>query len=112
MKWFKREKVMPLDKMLAEGLRPALGTDSLASNNSLSMLDELRTAKEYFPAIPREKFIEMATVNGAKALSLNCGAVEPGMDADLIAFRGGGGDAVDTVFKADRADIVLLSGRL
>jgi cytosine/adenosine deaminase-related metal-dependent hydrolase len=113
MKWFGRDKVMPLGKMLADGLAPALGTDSLASNDSLSMLDELRAAAEYFPNVAREKFIEMATINGAKALSLNCGSIEPGMDADLIAFRAGQrDDPLDTVFKAEKADIVLLSGRL
>lgn len=113
MKWFGRQKVMPLDKILDEGLTPALGTDSLASNGSLSMLDELRRAAEYFPKLPRERFIEMATVNGAKALSLNCGSIEPGMDADLIAFRKkGAADPLDTLFKAQKADIVLLSGRL
>ena len=113
MKWFGRDKVMPLDKILEEGLAPALGTDSLASNDSLSMLDELRAAVEYFPTIARERFIEMATINGAKALSLNCGSIEPGKDADLIAFRAdGASDPLDTIFKAKKADIVLLSGRL
>jgi hypothetical protein len=35
------------------------------------------------------------------------------MDADLIAFRAGQrDDPLDTVFKAEKADIVLLSGRL
>ncbi len=108
--WFGREQVLPLEELLEAGLNPAIGTDSLASNSSLSMLDELRTAAGYFPKIPREVFIRMATVNGARALGINCGAIEKGKAADLIAFRmADARDPFDALFAAEKADFVLIS---
>jgi aminodeoxyfutalosine deaminase len=72
----------------------ALGTDSLASNNSLSILKELLIISENFPAIPLEILIKWATMNGAKALNLDdfFGSFEkgksPGVNLiDNINFR-------------------------
>ncbi|MFQ5431215.1 MAG: amidohydrolase family protein [Nitrospinota bacterium] len=111
-KWFEREKVMPLESLMDAGLRPAIGTDSLASNDSLSMLDELRCATEYFPDIRREALIEAATINGARHLSLNCGSIEKGRLADIIGFRWDGSqNPVDTIFAAEKAEFVMINGR-
>ncbi len=52
------------------GLRVALGTDSLASNASLSVLSEMILLQEVFPAIPFPILIQWATSNGAWALGL------------------------------------------
>ncbi|MDH5542906.1 MAG: amidohydrolase family protein [Nitrospinota bacterium] len=111
--WFGRGNVMPLKKLLDYGLKPALGTDSLASNSSLSMLNELRMGAAYFPSLPRERLIEMATVNGARALDLNSGSIEKGRDADLIAFKMKDGlkEPLDAVFKAKKADFVMLGAK-
>ncbi len=110
-RWFERDAVMPLDKFIKAGLKPALGTDSLASNSSLSMLDELREALKYFPKIPRETFLEMATINGARALGMNSGSIEKGKKANLIAFRlnKSSNDPLDSVFHAQKADFVIAS---
>lgn len=103
-RWFGRKNVMPLKSLIRAGARVALGTDSLASNYSLSMLDELRCCAEFFPNIDRAKFIEMATINGAEHLSLNCGSIEKGRWADIIAFKWDGiSDPLDCVFKAEKA---------
>lgn len=48
-----------------------LGTDSLSSNHSLSILDELKTIHQKFPAIPLSEVLQWATLNGARALQLN-----------------------------------------
>ncbi|WP_353182276.1 amidohydrolase family protein [Parapedobacter lycopersici] len=48
--------------------RIALGTDSLASNDQLCMLSELRTLHEHFPELPFTETIKWATINGASAL--------------------------------------------
>ena len=108
--WFGRGNVMPLQKLFSFGLRPALGTDSLGSNTSLSMLDELRKGAAFFPSLPKEKLIEMATVNGARALRLNSGSIEEGRDADLIAFKKDDSlkEPLDAVFKAKKADFVMV----
>ncbi|GMT42962.1 MAG: metal-dependent hydrolase [bacterium] len=112
-RWFGRKNVMPLEALMRAGLRPAIGTDSLASNSALSMLDELRCAAEYFPRISRARLIEMATVNGADHLRLNCGAIQTGKWADLIAFRRDEGtDPVDCVFNARKTDFLMIAGKV
>ena len=45
-----------------------LGTDSLASNHQLSILEEIKTLQKYFPTIPLHAMLGWATINGAKAL--------------------------------------------
>ena len=45
-----------------------LGTDSLASNHQLSILEEIKTLQKYFPTIPLQAMLGWATINGAKAL--------------------------------------------
>ena len=66
----------------------AIGTDSLASNDSLNMLDEMRLLKETLN-IPADTILKMATINGAKALGLDdkIGTLEAGKCADIIALR-------------------------
>jgi cytosine/adenosine deaminase-related metal-dependent hydrolase len=48
-----------------------LGTDSLASNWSLNILDEIKTIRQYFPAIPFKEILQWATINGAIALQMD-----------------------------------------
>jgi cytosine/adenosine deaminase-related metal-dependent hydrolase len=109
--WFGRQKVMPLDAMFEAGMRPAIGTDSLASNHSLSMLEELRLAVGYFPSIKRGMLMEAATLNGARALGLNCGSIEKGRRADIISFNGEDfGGRLDSVFGAKRPEFVMING--
>lgn len=49
----------------------AVGTDSLASNHGLSILDELKTIQNQFPEIPTPDLLRWATQYGAKALGIN-----------------------------------------
>jgi cytosine/adenosine deaminase-related metal-dependent hydrolase len=110
-RWFKRERVMPLDTLFNLGIRPALGTDSLASNFSLSMLDELRAAAEYFPLVDRARLVEAATLNGGRALGLECGSIAKGKRADIIAFAWNGkDDPLDCIFRATGPDFVMIGG--
>jgi len=78
-----------LPAMLDYGLSPALGTDSLASVNSLNLWDEMRFMAKTFPKIPAIGILTMATINGAAALGLenSTGQLEPGYEADLIAVQ-------------------------
>ncbi|HBS87487.1 MAG: hypothetical protein A2W91_00525 [Bacteroidetes bacterium GWF2_38_335] len=57
-----------------------IGTDSLASNHTLSILEEMKTLQKYFPEIPLEEIITWATLNGARALKSEhrLGSFEPG----------------------------------
>ncbi len=57
-----------------------LGTDSLASNDKLCILSEMKSLKEHFPAIPLTETLRWATLNGAKFLGIDrkFGSIEPG----------------------------------
>ncbi len=80
-------KKHPLAKMLKAGVRVALGTDSLASNWSLSILDEARFVRKRYPKISGEDILRMATISGAEALGMgNIGRLAPGMGADMAAL--------------------------
>jgi aminodeoxyfutalosine deaminase len=51
--------------------RMVLGTDSLASNKNLSILEEMKLIKEKFPGVPTSQMLGWATSNGASALSFS-----------------------------------------
>ncbi len=48
-----------------------LGTDSLASNHQLNILEEIKTLHKNFPEIKLETMLQWATINGAKALQMD-----------------------------------------
>jgi cytosine/adenosine deaminase-related metal-dependent hydrolase len=78
----------PLEVFLDEGVSVALGTDSLASAPTLDMREVLRLAARRHPRVPRETLLEMATLEGARALGIeDAGRVEPGFRADLQALE-------------------------
>ncbi|MBK8973733.1 MAG: TRZ/ATZ family hydrolase [Hahellaceae bacterium] len=83
----------PIHKLQQAGVNVALGTDGAASNNDLDLWDEMRTAALLAKAVagdaqatPAFYALEMATLNGAKALGLEdqTGSLEPGKFADCI----------------------------
>lgn len=65
------QAVPPVDMLLRNNCRLVIGTDSLASNRNLSILDELKTIRKHFPHIPLAQLLEWATYNGARALQLD-----------------------------------------
>lgn len=56
--------------MSRDDLQICIGTDSLASNSSLSMIEEIKTINNYFPEIPLAEIFNWACLNGAKALGV------------------------------------------
>ena len=83
----------PVPRMLAAGLRLGLGTDGAASNNDLSLWEEMDTAAKLHKLISGDpktlsawQALEMATIGGARALHLDrkIGSLEVGKLADLI----------------------------
>jgi cytosine/adenosine deaminase-related metal-dependent hydrolase len=70
------------------GFNLSLGTDSLASNESLSLFAEMRAFQRSEPDSSPEKIFEMVTVNPASALRQQntLGRIRPGFRADLIAI--------------------------
>ena len=75
-----------LAKLLELRMNICLGTDSLASTHSLSMFDEMRILADREQWLHPADIVAMATLNGARALNLNAGKIEPGALADLIAI--------------------------
>ena len=78
----------PVAQLIEKGINVAIGTDSLASNWSLSLLDELRFLARTQPYIRPETLLDMVTYNGAKVLGLaQVGRLEKGWQADIIAVQ-------------------------
>ena len=72
--------------MRARGLNICIGTDSLASNWSLSILEELKCFKD----VPLDELLSWATLGGAKALGLDhaLGVVEAGRRCGIVNISG------------------------
>jgi cytosine/adenosine deaminase-related metal-dependent hydrolase len=84
-------KLPPLHDILKAGLRPGLGTDSLASNASLDPLAEARALAARFPAVPASTLLAMATGWGADALGFGnvLGYLRAGTFPGVLAFEHG-----------------------
>ncbi|QLC49386.1 amidohydrolase family protein [Methanolobus zinderi] len=83
--------IAPVAKLLAVGANVSLGTDGCASNNNLDMFEEMKTAALLQKVsimdptvLPARQVLEMATVNGAKALGIKSGMIKEEYNADLI----------------------------
>ena len=74
------------DRLRSFGFNICLGTDSLASNESLSLFAEMRAFQKEFPSVSAEEIFQMVTVNPARALRYEnaLGQIRPGFGADLI----------------------------
>jgi 5-methylthioadenosine/S-adenosylhomocysteine deaminase len=87
--------IAPVDELLAAGIPVGLGSDSMASNNRMDILDEARLALLAQRARlgshetpDAAEVLEMATIGGAAAIGLDdaIGTLEPEKQADLAAF--------------------------
>lgn len=88
--------IAPVADFLIKGVNVGIGTDGAASNNRLDMFAEMRLAallakgvSGNASALPAMQALEMATLNGAKALCMEekIGSIEQGKMADLTAVR-------------------------
>ena len=73
-----------------------LGTDSLASNHQLSILEEMKTLQQNFPHIETKTLLQWATINGAKALQ---------MDKELGSFEKGKTPGIVLIEQATEKDL-------
>jgi aminodeoxyfutalosine deaminase len=75
------------EKLRSLGFNVCLGTDSLASNDNLSLFAEMRQFHKNFPAVSPEKILSMVTTNSAEVLRQEdvLGKIRPGFYADSIA---------------------------
>ena len=90
-----RHQPFPLKELSEVGVNICLGTDSLVSvyrkpkqKVALNMFDEMRALAKGHPSLAPATILEMATVNGARALGMagQIGELSPGAFADLIAI--------------------------
>ena len=83
--------VPPIDLLLRHNARMVMGTDSLASNDELSMMSEINTIQQHFPEIPLEEILTWATWNGAAALGLQqqYGSFDKGKTPGLVLINKG-----------------------
>ena len=84
----------PIDMLLENNSNIAIGTDSLASNHQLNILEELKTIARNFPGISTEILLKWATLNGAKAIQMdrNLGSFETGKQPGIVLIENISGD--------------------
>jgi cytosine/adenosine deaminase-related metal-dependent hydrolase len=110
----------PLKALRGHGVNVCLGTDSLASNNTLDMRSEMREAQTMHGLSDRE-VLEMVLLNGARALGQTgkLGQISRGSVADLAAFphavNAVGGPDLDpyrrVVQSREEPNLLLVNGR-
>lgn len=103
----------PIVRLIESGINVAIGTDSLASNWSLSLLDELKFLARTQPCIRPETLFDMVTCNGAAALGLKqVGRLEKGWQADVIAVQipNDGRPAIEQIFDSTSENLLTVVG--
>jgi cytosine/adenosine deaminase-related metal-dependent hydrolase len=77
----------PVSRFYAAGVRVAIGTDSLASVETLNMFDELAELRRIAPDVAAGSLLESATRIGAEALGFGAshGTIAAGKVAALVA---------------------------
>jgi aminodeoxyfutalosine deaminase len=78
-----------LDLFIRHDLPIVIGTDSLASNHQLSVLEELKTLQRKFPHLSTTTLLQWATLNGAKALQMDSvlGSFSPGKQPGVLLIE-------------------------
>ena len=87
--------IAPVKQMLDAGVNVCLGTDGAGSNNTLNMFSEMNFAcllpkgvNKQGDVVSAKTVLQMATVNGAKALSLDkLGDLQAGWKADIAILN-------------------------
>jgi cytosine/adenosine deaminase-related metal-dependent hydrolase len=81
--------IPPLNLLIEEGCDIVIGTDSLASNNKLNILEELKTLQFNFPDVSIEDLVYWATLSGAIALGEEdrFGKIETGKKPGLLFLQ-------------------------
>jgi 5-methylthioadenosine/S-adenosylhomocysteine deaminase len=123
--------VAPVPEMRAQGVAVGLGTDGPAgSNNDLDLMEEMDLAAKLAKitkmsptALNAKAVVEMATIDGAKALHMEkeIGSLEPGKKADVILISLDEPNAVPMydiyaqlayALKASDVETVIIGGRV
>lgn len=89
-------KLPDLSLFESQNDRIVVGTDSLASNTQLNILEELKTIQQHFPDISTSRLLRWATFNGAGALRIQSryGSFEKGKQPGIVVIHGGRGESL------------------
>jgi aminodeoxyfutalosine deaminase len=98
---FIENRLPPVMLLRDEHLNICIGTDSLASNNQLSVLQEMITLQQHFPHIKLEELIQWGCLNGAKALKI---------DDRFGSFEKGKTPGINLITGADLQNLQLTPG--
>lgn len=100
-------------RMRNVGVNVCLGTDSLASNDDLSLFAEMREFQAQFPDVAPADILKMVTVNAARALGAggSLGAIGVGGYADLIAVPYLGADIFSEILAFTEQPWRMISGQ-
>ncbi len=115
-KWFGRPSYLDAKSFLNGSIAVGLGTDSLASNDSLNFFRELKITEELQPNLSRQEILEVSTRRGAEALGLKTGILAKGMPADIIAMKIQ--SEFDSVYdipfeqNRDKVDFSMIDGKI
>ncbi len=79
-----------IDMLMKQNCNIVLGTDSLASNDQLSILEEMKTLQKNFPLVNLETMLQWATSNGSVALQMNrqLGSFEKNKKPGIVLIEG------------------------
>jgi cytosine/adenosine deaminase-related metal-dependent hydrolase len=101
------------DRLRELGLNICLGTDSLASNQDLSLFAEMRQFSKTFSGVSPAEILRMVTVNPARALRQEneLGKICRGSKADFIAVPFSGGDVFEEIVAFEGEPWMMLHGR-
>jgi cytosine/adenosine deaminase-related metal-dependent hydrolase len=110
----------PVEMWRRHGLNICLGTDSLASNESLDLRAEMREMARAWPGIAPREILEMVTVNPGRVLSQTgrgqkpapTGVVKVGAKADLIAVPATGEPYASVVTGDGAVNFVMVEGHV
>ncbi len=113
--YFKHSQ-FPFKRLHSLGFNICLGTDSLASNENLSLFAEMRAFQRREPGISPDEILKMVTVNPAIALHQEntLGRIRPGFCADLIAVPcSQGADLFGEIMEFDGSiDWMMVNGKM
>lgn len=101
----------PVEMMLRHGLLPAIGTDSIASNDALDLWAEMRILRDEHPEVQSRLILKMATLGGAAALDCedDFGSLLPGRRAALMDVELKEAGSVDS--EQEIYELVMEAGR-
>ena len=102
---FIENKLPNYNYFIEENVRVTIGTDSLASNWSLSILDELKTISKHYPQISLQTLLLWATKNGADFLGFNqLGTIEKDKKPGLNLLKN-----IDNLKLSDKTEVLKLA---